>query len=103
MAVTLEDYRIQVIEQLRVAHGTARARDLLAEVNIVLASAQLSTAAQGEFWESLNGDLDILAEESKGVLGKEAAAALGAVIAAAQGSVMRYQRLLESDERKSAD
>ena len=30
MAVTLEDYRIQVIEQLRVAHGTARARDLLA-------------------------------------------------------------------------
>jgi len=103
MAVTLEDYRIQIIEQLRVAHGTARARDLLAEVNMVLASARLSTVAQAEFWESLNGDLDILAEESKGVLGKEAAAALGAVIAAAQGSVMRYQRLLESDERKSAD
>jgi hypothetical protein len=103
MAVTLEDYRIQVIEQLRAARGTARARDLLAEVNMVLASARLSTAAQGQFWESLNGDLDVLAEESKGVLGKEAAAALGAVIAAAQASVMRYQRLLESDERKSAD
>jgi hypothetical protein len=103
MAVTLEDYRIQVIEQLRVARDTARARDFLAEVNMVLASAGLSTAAQGEFWESLNGDLDILAEESKGVLGKEAAAALGAVIAAAQGAVMKYQRLLESDERKSMD
>ncbi len=103
MAVTLEDYRIQVIEQLRVAHGTARARDLLAEVNMVLASARLSWAAQGEFWQSLNGDLDILAEESKGMLGKEAAALLGAVIAAAQGAVMKYQRLLESDEDKSAD
>ena len=89
MAVTLEDYRIQIIEQLKAAGGTVRARDILADVDMVLATATLSTAAQGAFWESLNSDLDILAEESKGVLGKEAAAALGAIIAAAQGAVLK--------------
>ena len=103
MAVTLEGYRIQVIEQLKLARGAARARDLLAEVNTVLASAPLSAAVQGEFWASLNNDLDILTEELKGVLRKEAAGALEAVITAAQGAVMEYQRRLESDARKSTD
>lgn len=65
---------------------------------MVLASARLSTAAQGTFWDSLNSDLDILAEESRGVLGKEAAAALGAVIAAAQDVALEYRRLLDSDD-----
>ena len=103
MAVTLEDYRIQIIEQLKAARGTVRARDILADVDMVLATAGLSTAAQGAFWESLNSDLDILAEESKGLLGKEAAAALSAVIAAAQSTVWKYRRLLQSDEAKSTD
>ena len=103
MAVTFEDYRIQIIEQLKAARGTARTHDILAEVDMVLASAGLSTAAQGAFWESLNSDLDILAEEWSGVLGKEAAAALSAVIAAAQSAVLRYRRLLESDETQSTD
>jgi hypothetical protein len=100
MAVTLEDYRIQIIAQLKAARGSARAHELLSEVDMVLASGRLSAAAQGAFWESLNCDLAILVEESKGVLGKEAAA-LSAVIAAAQGAVLMYQRLLESDETKS--
>lgn len=103
MAVTLEDYRIQIIGQLKAAGGIGRARDLLAEVDMVLASARLSPAARGAFWESLNNDLDILAEEYKGMLGKEAAAALGTIIAAAQGAVGRYRRLLQSDETTSAD
>ena len=103
MAATFEDYRTQIIEQLKAARGTARAHDILAEVDMVLASAGLSMAAQGAFWESLNSDLDILAEEWKGVLGKEAAAALGAVIAAAQGAVLRYRRLLESNDTQSTN
>jgi hypothetical protein len=103
MAVTFEGYRVHIVEQLKAARGTERARDLLAEVDMVLASARLSTAAQGAFWESLNSDLDVLAEESKGVLEKEAAAALSAVIAAAQGAVLKYRRLLESAETKSTD
>jgi hypothetical protein len=97
VAVTLEDYRIQIIEQLKAAHGTERARDLLAEVNLVLASAQLSTAAQRAFWDSLHSDLDVLAEVSKEVLGKEAATALGEVAAAAQGAVLKYRQLLQDD------
>ncbi len=103
MAVTFEDYRLQIIQQLRAAGGIGRARDLLSEVDMVLASARLSRPAQRAFWESLNSDLDVLAEESKGVLGKEAAATLGAIIAAAQGAVWKYRRLLQSDEATSAD
>ena len=98
MAVALEDNRIQIIKQLKTARGTARA--LYRRVDMVLASARLSTAAQGAFWESLNSDL---AEESKRVLGKEAAAALSAVGAAAQIAVLKYRRRLGSDEAKSAD
>lgn len=103
MAVTLEDYRIQIIEQLKAAHGTERAHDLLAEVDMVLASARLSSAAQGAFWDSLHSDLDVLAEVSKEVLGKEAAAALGEVVAAAQGAVLKYRQLLQGNKAQSAD
>lgn len=103
MAVTLEDYRIQIIEQLKAAHGTQRAHDLLAEVDMVLASARLSTAAQGEFWDSLHSDLDMLAEVSKEVLGKEAADALGEVVTAAQGEVLKYRRALQGDGASSVD
>jgi len=102
MTVTLEDYRIQVIEQLKAVRGAARAHELLAEVDLVLASSRLSPAAQGEFWESLRSDLDVL-EELKAMLGKEAAAAIGVVIAAARGAVIQYQRMLKSDETKSTD
>jgi len=100
MAITLEDYRIQIIEQLKAG---AHARDLVAEVDMVLASARLSAAAQAAFWDNLNSDLDILAEESTAVLGKEAAAELNASIAAAQGAALKYRRLLASDETKSSD
>lgn len=103
MAVTLEDYRIQIIEQLKAARGTERAHDLLAEVDMVLASARLSTAAQGAFWDSLHSDLDMLAEVSKEVLGKEAADALSEVVTAAQGAVLKYRQLLQGDKASSAD
>jgi hypothetical protein len=91
MAVSLEDYRLQVIEQLKGASGAARVRDLLAEVDLVLASARLSSTAQRMFWERLDSDLDELAEGSKGVLGKEAAAALGTMISAARAALMKYR------------
>jgi hypothetical protein len=103
MAVSLEDYRIQVIEQLKGASSAARVQDLLADVDLVLASAGLSSAAQRTFWESLDSDLDNLAEGSKGVLGKEAAAALSTVIAAARGALVKYRGSQSSDTAKSAD
>jgi len=103
VAVTLEDYRIQIIEQLKAARGTGRARDLVAEVDMVLASTRLSTAAREAFWDSLSSDLDILAEESKVLLQKEAAAVLGAVITAAQGAVLKCRRLLAKDKTRSTD
>ena len=103
MAVTLEDYRIQIIEQLKAAPGTDRAHDLLAEVDMVLASARLSTAAQGAFWDSLHSDLDMLAEVAKEVLGKEAAAALSEVVTAAQEAVLKYRQLLQGNKASSTD
>jgi hypothetical protein len=103
MAVTLEEYRLQVLEQLKASPGTAWARDVLARADMVLASARLTTATQDAFWETLNSDLHILAEESKQLLGREVATALTVIIDAAQDEVQKYRRLLENNGTKAAE
>jgi hypothetical protein len=97
MAGSLDDYRAQIVAKLRVASGPNGVRALLAEVHLMLAGAKLSKRARSAFWESLKNDLDVLAEDYKGLLGKDAASALGAVLAAAHGAIGQYQRLLKTD------
>jgi hypothetical protein len=101
--ITLEDYRLQIMEQLKAAADAECAREVLARVDLVLGSTRLSTSTQEAFWESLNSDLHILARESKGLLRREVAAALSTVIEAAQDEVLKYRRLLENDASKPAE
>jgi hypothetical protein len=52
--MTLEEYRIQVIERLKARQDPVKARGLLAEVELVLTNSRIGDRAQKTFWETLN-------------------------------------------------
>jgi hypothetical protein len=88
--LTLDGYRIQVLEKVKSCEDPGRARDFLAEVDVMLGASELSPEAQQAFWHGLSTDLEVVAEESAKLLGKDAAARLAAVIAGAQGDIAHY-------------
>ena len=93
--LTLDGYRIQVLEKLRSYQDPGRARDLLAEVDVMLAASDLSPKAQQAFWHGLSTDLEIVLEESR-LFGKDVAARLTGVIAAAQADIAQFLSILSS-------
>ena len=94
--ITLDGYRIQVLEKLKSCPDPGRARDLLAEVDVMLGASELSPKAQQAFWHGLSTDLEVVAEESAKLLGKDAAATLSGVVAAAQSDIAQYLVILSS-------
>jgi len=97
--MTLEEYRIQVIEKLKICRDAAQARGLLAEVDLVLTNSRISDRTQKLFWQTLNNALDAVAQESTLLLEKQAATALRPVVAAAQPVTAQYQLLIASDHQ----
>ena len=91
--MTLDEYRTKIIESLKARPDIVGARDLLAQTHLVLINSGISARTQTTFWESLNSDLEFLAEEST-LLEEHAATALRAVTAAAQAVIAQYQRLI---------
>ena len=85
--LSLEAYRIQVIEKLKAVKNPGRAHALIDEVDSALKATDLSTTAQRAFWEALHTDLDVIAEEWSEILGKEAAVALATILATAKAHV----------------
>ena len=94
--LSLDGYRIQVLERLKSCADTYKLRDILAEVDVTLNATGLSTGAQRAFWEGLYTDLDVLAEESMRLLGRHAAIALSAIIAAARIDIAQYLALVSA-------
>lgn len=94
--LSLDGYRIQVLERLKNSGDPQRARDVLAEVDVALNALDMSPRAQRAFWEGLYTDLDVVAEEWMQLLGKERATTLGAIIAAAKGDIAGYIRVTSS-------
>src|SRR5438046_7274373 len=88
--LSLDGYRIQVVEKLKVCHDARQARDFLAEVGTMLAATGLSLRAQQAFWHGLDTDLEVVAEESPRLLAKDRGATLKRVLAAAQADIARY-------------
>jgi hypothetical protein len=81
--MTLEEYRMQVIERIRVAKDSVLARDVLSEVDMTLTSTCTSAAVQRDFWQALHEDLDVLADDSR-FLEKADAARIGGIAIASQ-------------------
>lgn len=97
--ISLEGYRIQVLERLRHCPDSRRARDVLVEVNVTLTASELSAQAQRAFWEALGTDLDVVVEEWTGPVGKRSAAAVETLIADAQADIARYLLVLERKKK----
>jgi len=95
--MTLDEYRTQIIESLTARPDIVGARDLLAQTHLVLINSGISARAQTTFWESLNDDLEHLAQQS--TLEEHAATTLRAVIGAAQAVIAQYQRLIASAQQ----
>ena len=91
--LSLEGYRIQVLEKLKALGDPQRARDLIAEVDVVLRATDLRRPAQRAFWEALYTDIDVLTEEVTTVLRKDLAAELAGIIDAAKTEIRRYLSL----------
>jgi hypothetical protein len=94
--LTLDGYRIQVLEKLKGCQDPGKARDFLAEVDVMLNASELSPTAQQAFWHDLATDLEVVAEESAGLLAKGAGATLAAVVAAAQADIAQYLLIISS-------
>lgn len=94
--LTLDGYRIQVLEKLKGCRDPGAARDLLVEVDVLLAASELSPSAQQTFWHALSTDLEIVAEESVKLLAKDAAARLTEIIGVAQSDIAQYLVILSS-------
>jgi hypothetical protein len=86
--VSLDGYRIQVLEKLRSCRDPRKAREALAEADVILNASGLSRPAQRAFWEGLNTDLDMLAEEPSD--------AITAIVAAAKADIAKYLQLIPS-------
>jgi hypothetical protein len=84
--VSLDGYRIQVLEKLRSCRDPRKAREVLAEADVILNASGLSRPAQRAFWEGLSTDLDMLAEEP--------ADALTAIVTAAKADIAKYLQLI---------
>jgi len=89
--LTLDEYRAQVVQQLRACVDPAQALGLLADVEAMLAARRTSEALQRAFWTGFSQDLDLLAQHAA-LLGPAAADALRAVITTARAVTARALR-----------
>lgn len=98
--MTLDEYRIEIIEKLKGFSDPARARGLLAEVDLAFTSGRLSIATRRAFWEGLHDDLDVAAQEAHLLVGARGASTLVAVISVAQSAIEAYVLVLAREMDK---
>jgi|SRR5579862_5072322 len=83
-------------KRLKGCQDPEKARDLLAEADVVLGTSDLRPTAWQAFWHSLATDLEVVVEESTKLLAKDAAARLATVIAVVQADIAQYLLILSS-------
>ena len=91
--LTLDEYRAQVVMQLKACAETARAAELLSDVETMLAATQTRPSLQNAFWRAFSQDLDLLAQHAT-LLDPGAAATLRVVISTARAAATHALRRL---------
>lgn len=86
--MTLEEYRLHVVERLRSADDTVAARGVLGEVDLTLTRSRLSPKLEQHFWQTLHHDLNIVADGA-GFLHGFLSAPVPAIAVAAQTWIER--------------
>jgi len=92
--LTLDEYRAQVVMQLKACAEPTRATELLSDVETMLAATHTSPSLQRTFWRDISQDLDLLTQRAT-LLDPAAAATLRAVITTARGVTLRALRVLQ--------
>ena len=101
--MTFDEYRLQLLERLRVCRDPASARNIIAEGELMLVNGQLTQLTHDRFWESMEEQLDALGEEAKFLADPKAADTLGIVVAAARSRIARYRARLTDGLSEGAD
>ena len=91
--MTLDEYRLELFERLKRCSGSAAARDLIAEGNLVLAQSDLEEPTMQTFWLALRIDLLRLAEDAAVLAEAEPRARLVSIIAAARSAIVDQQMM----------
>ena len=94
--MTLDEYRLQVVERLRACQDPKQARALLAEVECVLTASRMSDHTLRVFWRTLSGALELLEQESAHLEIRQLAV-LSAVLVAAQAVIADFQAQVVSE------
>jgi hypothetical protein len=93
-ALTLDDYRAQVLKQLTNCTDPNRVCDILAEVELALGAMQMSLEVQKTFWQSLANDLDVLSQQVSHAPPVDMV--LRAVIDVARAAIAHHQRAIHT-------
>ena len=97
MSLSLDDYRSQILTQLKVAVDPTAARELISEVDLVLMHSQMSDQGIRAFWIALRNALDGVAQSTR-LLDRHAATALEAVVTAAQSAILEFESMVAADD-----
>jgi hypothetical protein len=99
--MTLEEYRIQLLNRLKECSSPAKALELVDEAALVLAQSQVSENTLRKFWTDLREDLQMLVDESAPDLGERGSRAVHiAVMTVARLGVADYLNQLDERPRK---
>jgi hypothetical protein len=92
--MTLDEYRLQMLQRIRDCDFPDGARDLIAEARLFLAQCRLNETTLRAFWSNLRADLEVLSEDLVGVPERSGRSQRGAVLAAAQVAIVQLQNEL---------
>lgn len=84
--MTLEEYRLQLLERLKVCAGPIDARNLIRELDLLLQGSDLTASTREAFWATVQRDLSFLTEHLS-VLRKPAQEDIAPLIEAAQQAI----------------
>lgn len=82
--MTLEEFRLTLVDRLRQCRDAAGAREIVIDAELVLANVPLTDLTYDRFWETMEEDLDALAGEAKLASDRKAGTILDSVVAAAR-------------------
>ena len=93
-AMTLDEYRLQIVQQIRDCASPVRGVELVTEAHLILSQSQLTVRTLQMFWSQLRADLDVLTEELMHTPDSVARTVRGSILTAAQNAVTLHQNEL---------
>jgi hypothetical protein len=100
--MTLDEYRLQMLQRIRDCSFPDRARDLIAEARQFLAQSRLNEPTLRALWSNLRADLEVLSEDLIDVAERSGRSQRGAILAAAHVAIVQLQNELDVASRSGS-